>query len=50
METQGVTREDLETLQREIKNAEQLLLTRIDLLEQRLRPAKPRRRPARRAK
>lgn len=50
-ETQGVTRDDFEQLRLTLKNAEQLLLTRIDLLEQRLlSPAQSKTpRPTRRA-
>lgn len=44
-ETQGVTRDDFEMLNRELKNAEQLLLTRMDLLEQRLLKSNPARKP-----
>ena len=50
-ETQGITREDFENIQRAIRNAEQLLLTRMDLLESRMAPKKRpvRRQPAKRA-
>lgn len=46
-ETQGVTREDLENIHRSLRNAEQLILTRIDLLESRLVKSKPARRKTR---